>query len=100
MKISLSLLICIALFYSPTFTQNVGDKGAMETKKSHSDWSVAIDTTWGEGLTTEQKLEFFDTWWYKVDQTWGGFPNLTVNWDSLKNHYRPIIEAGVSRGRF
>jgi len=93
-------LICIALFYSITFTQTVDDKGAKETKKSHSDCSIAIDTTWGEGLTTVQNQEYFDNRWYKVDQTWGGFPNLTVNWDSLITHYRPIIEAGVSRGRF
>ncbi len=33
-------------------------------------------------------------------ETWGGFPNLVVNWDSLKNAYRPLVEVGVSRGRF
>ena len=65
-----------------------------------SEWQYIIDTTWGAGLPTAQKLQLFDAFWNKVNQTWGGFPNLIVNWDSLKNYYRPIVEAGVSRGRF
>lgn len=68
--------------------------------KQKVNWQYIIDTTWGQGLPTEQKLQLFDDIWSKVDQNWGGFPNLTVNWDSLKNYYRPIVEAGVSRGRF
>jgi hypothetical protein len=69
-------------------------------KQTVDEWRYIIDTTWGQGLSTAEKLDFFDTYWNKVNQTWGGFPNLQVNWDSLKNYYRPIVEAGVSRGRF
>jgi hypothetical protein len=67
---------------------------------SKSDWQYIIDTTWGIGLSTTEKLQVFDSFWNQVDQTWGGFPNLVINWDSLKNYYRPIVQAGVSRGRF
>ena len=67
---------------------------------SLSDWRTLIDSAWGPGISTEQKLQTFDTYWTKVDQTWGGFPNLVINWDSLKNVYRPQVAAGVSRGRF
>jgi hypothetical protein len=88
--------ICCTINYAQVFEAET----TVPVKKLTKDWSFAIDTTWGEGLTTTQKLDFFDTWWYRIDQTWGGFPNLTINWDSLKNYYRPIIEAGVSRGRF
>ncbi len=63
-------------------------------------WQTLIDSVWGTGLATSTKLAVFDRFWNLVDQTWGGFPNLTVNWDSLGNVYRPIVEAGVSRGRF
>ena len=65
-----------------------------------SDWRQLIDSAWGPGLPTDVKLQVFDSYWTEVDQDWGGFPNLVVNWDSLKNVYRPLIAAGVSRGRF
>jgi hypothetical protein len=68
--------------------------------KSKADWQHIIDSTWGPGLPTDTKLSVFDNYWNLVDQTWGGFPNLIVNWDSLKNVYRPLVAAGVSRGRF
>jgi hypothetical protein len=64
------------------------------------DWHALIDSLWGPGDLTTTKLSAFDNFWNKVDQTWGGFPNLDVNWDSLRSVYRPLVEAGVSRGRF
>jgi hypothetical protein len=64
------------------------------------DWHALIDSVWGPGLPTATKLTVFDTFWNSVDQTWGGFPNMHINWDSLKNVYRPMVAAGVSRGRF
>jgi hypothetical protein len=85
----LSVFVALSL-YSQDINKN----------KSSTDWSYTIDTTWGAGLNTTEKLQVFDAYWSKIDQTWGGFPNLDINWDSLKNFYRPIVEAGVSRGRF
>ena len=67
------------------------------TKK---DWRNLIDSVWGPGISTTEKLKIFDDYWTMVDQKWGSFPNLVVNWDSLKNVYRPEVAAGVSRGRF
>ncbi|RPH80468.1 MAG: T9SS C-terminal target domain-containing protein [Nitrospiraceae bacterium] len=64
------------------------------------DWHQLIDSLWGEGVTTAQKLSVFDSFWNNVDEAWGGFPNLVINWDSLRSVYRPQVEAGVSRGRF
>ena len=65
-----------------------------------NDWRALVDSAWGPGLSTELKLQVFDRYWTEVDQDWGGFPNLDVNWDSLKNVYRPLVAAVVSRGRF
>jgi hypothetical protein len=45
-------------------------------------------------------LTLFDDFWTTIDQTYPGFHNINVDWDSLRNVYRPEIEAGVSRGRF
>jgi len=64
------------------------------------DWSVTIDSTWGPGPSTAEKLALFDTVWDDIDKNYGGFYNLDINLDSLKNHYRPEIEGGVSKGRF
>jgi hypothetical protein len=67
---------------------------------SKGEWQRIIDSTWGPGLSTALELQTFDTYWNKVDQTWGGFPNLAINWDSLRSVYRPLVAAAVSRGRF
>jgi hypothetical protein len=67
---------------------------------SKSDWQALIDSVWGPGLPTSQKLEIFDTAWDTINARYGAFQNLDVNIDSLRNLYRPEIESGVSRGRF
>ena len=63
-------------------------------------WQAVIDSTWGEGLPTEEKLSIFDNFWNAANRDYACFNNLQVNWDSLKNVYRPQIENGVSKGRF
>lgn len=65
-----------------------------------AEWKYIVDTTWGDGMPTEDKLLLFDRFWEAVDLHYPGFVNNPVNWDSVKNHYRPEIEAGVSKGRF
>ena len=67
---------------------------------TRNDWAAAIDSTWGEGLPTDQKLAIFDTFWEKIDQEFACFQDLVVDWDSLKTVYRTEIEDTVSRGRF
>ena len=67
---------------------------------SLADWQHLVDSLWGPGLPTATKLSVFDTFWNAIDRWWGGFPNTSINWDSLRNVYRPIVAGGVSRGRF
>ncbi len=67
---------------------------------SRADWQSLIDSVWGPGLPTSQKLEIFDTAWDTINAKYGAFQNLDLNIDSLRNLYRPEIESGVSRGRF
>jgi hypothetical protein len=67
---------------------------------SLEDWADVIDSTWGDGLPTIQKLEIFDRAYDYIDQGYGAFVNLDINLDSLYNLYRPEIAGGVSKGRF
>jgi len=64
------------------------------------DWETIIDTTWGPGLPTNDKLEIFDSVWTIIDHKYACFQNLNLDWDEVRNRYRPEIENGVSRGRF
>jgi len=64
------------------------------------DWREIIDSTWGTGLPTSENLAIFDSAWNYLDQGYGAFVNFDVNLDSLRDLYRPEIEAGVSLGRF
>jgi hypothetical protein len=69
-------------------------------KHTVAEWKSMVDTTWGEGLPTSDKLILFDRCWEAVDKYYPGFVNLELDWDSIRNRYRPEIEAGVSSGRF
>lgn len=64
------------------------------------DWGKVIDSTWGAGQSAADQLNVFDTFWNMIDQQWAGFPNLPLNWDSVRTVYRPQIGSGLSRGRF
>jgi hypothetical protein len=88
---------------SPNYPQQNTPPGNVVKHPGHytkADWRKLIDSVWGPGLPTADKLVVFDYFWNTVDQKWGGFANLEVNWDSLKSVYRAEVAAGVSRGRF
>ncbi|MCL4708618.1 T9SS type A sorting domain-containing protein [bacterium] len=74
--------------------------GKSPTKFTAKDWRPIIDAVWGQGLPTAQKLQIFDRWWNEVDLQYGAFHNFAPDIFALRDHYRPEIEAGVSRGRF
>ena len=64
-----------------------------------AEWHHLIDSTWGEGQTTSQKLQIFDNFWNAIDQRYAGFEGIEDNWQQLKS-WRDTIAQGVSRGRF
>ncbi len=80
------------------FKFKIPDKKSSEYTKE--DWALIIDATWGQGESTQQKLQLFDIVWNDIDRNFGGFINHELDIDSIKNLYRPEIEAGVSKGRF
>lgn len=74
--------------------------GKSPARFTAKDWRPIIDALWGRGLPTAQKLQIFDKWWSEVDLQYGAFHNFAPDIYALRAHYRPEIEAGVSRGRF
>ncbi len=69
--------------------------------KSDSEfWAERIDETWGVGLSTGEKLFFFDTFWHAIDDEFACFQGLDVDWSALRDLYRPEVASGVSKGRF
>jgi hypothetical protein len=77
---------------------SVADTAAM--KSDSQSWAELIDETWGEGLSTGEKLFFFDTFWHAVDDEFACFQDLDVDWSALRDLYRPEVVSGVSKGRF
>lgn len=63
-------------------------------------WAELVDETWGPGRSTGEKLFFFDTFWDTVDREFACFQDLDVDWDGLRDRYRPEVVAGVSKGHF
>ena len=74
--------------------------GKRASQYTAEDWGTLIDSTWGPGQSAAQQQSVFDTFWSTVDNQWAGFPNLPINWDSIRTVYRPQIGTGLSRGRF
>ena len=64
------------------------------------DWRHKIDSTWGEGISNITKLRIFDDFWKTIDEEYPSFHNIDVDWDSLRNVFRPEVISGVSKGRF
>jgi len=74
--------------------------GRKATQYHSEEWGAWIDSSWGPGQGATTQLQIFDSFWNMIDQQWAGFPNLNLNWDSLRTFYRPQIGSGLSRGRF
>lgn len=61
---------------------------------------AAVDTVWGPGFPTAEKLAIFDEFWSYVDEKFAAFQGISVDWAALRERYRPEVAGGVSRGRF
>lgn len=89
----LKLCLLFLFIFKPTFSTSL-------PKDIIDKWKIQIDNTWPDNLSTQQKLELFDQIWKSVDEKFAEFPDLNLNWNNVKEKYRPEIEQGVSRGRF
>ena len=64
-----------------------------------SEWRHLIDSTWGEGNTTAQKVQIFNNFWNTIDQHYAAFEGIIDNWEQIHN-YQDTIAQGLSKGRF
>ena len=64
------------------------------------EWRERVDTFWGTGEATSEKLRIFDLAWNELDREYGAYMNLDVDMEALRNEYRQEISEGVSKGRF
>ncbi|MFC2088186.1 S41 family peptidase [Calditrichota bacterium] len=67
---------------------------------SAADWRSAIDSTWGQGMSNNDKLLLYDYCCDLIDNEYPSFFHIDDKWDSLYWNYRDSVIAGVSRGRF
>lgn len=93
--ITLGLSLLVIFFHSADAQQQ--PRTLDQLKQS---WRAAIDSIWGEGPTIAEKLNIFDTIWQAADERYACFQNLDLDWQAVRDKYRPEIEQGVSRGRF
>lgn len=64
-------------------------------------FAARINSSWGAGLSTTEKLNVFDTYWKQIDSFYASFNGLPMyNWDSIVTAMRTEISGGVSKGRF
>ncbi|MCA9758114.1 MAG: hypothetical protein KDA27_20135, partial [Candidatus Eisenbacteria bacterium] len=64
------------------------------------DWSTLVDSTWGPGLPTPDKLAIFDNAVSTIRTQFAAYQGLSLDFDSLTTAFRSEVESGVSRGRF
>jgi hypothetical protein len=69
-------------------------------KYTVEEWRERVDTWWGPGEETAEKLRIFDLAWNELDREYGSYINLDVDMPAIRNRYRPEIADGVSKGRF
>ncbi len=95
-------------FFSKQFRIKKAEANSFRKKLGHytkDDWVAAIDSTWGPGISVDEKLAIFDYFTIMVDKYFACFQSLecdqaVINWESLVTSYRQEVEDTVSRGRF
>ncbi|MDD1474930.1 hypothetical protein MEO41_27210, partial [Dolichospermum sp. ST_sed4] len=63
-----------------------------------SEWQWIIDSTWGPGVGTAQKLQIFNKYANLIQTGFTLFHRLNLNWDSLKTFWITKITDSTSNG--
>jgi hypothetical protein len=68
--------------------------------KRKPEWQKIIDSAWGSGVSTSQKLNTFDLYAAYVRAYNPTFGYTLMNWDSVSAYWRARINDSTSRGGF
>jgi hypothetical protein len=61
----------------------------------------AVDERWGTAPDVATRLEHFDSLWAHIGSTYAGFTTLPLlDWDAVRETYRPKFENAERHGRF
>ncbi len=88
------------------FSERIPPPNYIPKKPGHytrTDWSAAIDATWGPGLPDATKQNIFEAYWHYLDIKFACFNNLSDpgDWDLIYDQYHPeLVAGGISKGRF
>ena len=66
--------------------------------KEKAEWQWIIDSTWGPGVSTSQKIQIFNTYANLIQSNFTLFYRLNLNWDSLRTFWRSKITDSTSNG--
>lgn len=63
-------------------------------------FSEQVDVYWGDAPSAETRLAIFDELWENLAQGYAAFSVLDLDWDEVRERYRPQIAAATGYGRF
>ena len=63
-----------------------------------SEWQWIVDSTWGPGVSTSQKIQIFNTYANFIQTRFALFHRLNLDWDSLRTFWRSKITDSTSNG--
>lgn len=98
----LTLVLLAATACDPTDPKDSGpvDTGIFDSSEDPDPWSAAIDAFWGEAPDQETRLAMFDDLWEAMAASYASFGASGVDWDWVRETYRPRIQEATSHGRF
>ena len=59
-----------------------------------------VEGYWGDAPDQATRLEVFDALWDTLGASYASFAASGVDWDAVRERYRPLVEAAGSQGRF
>ena len=71
-----------------------------DTDTEYLHWEQEVAEFWGEAPALETRLEMFDEVWETFAADYACFDTNDVDWDEVKETYRPLVEGADSYGHF
>jgi len=75
-----------------------GEDGGEEDIEYH--WAEQVDGFWGDAPEQATRLALFDELWGTIGPRYPGFGINDVDWDAVRDEFRPAAEAAEGYGRF